>query len=376
MDCSLSHSIKFFAPNYATTHARSLVFITTARSSSSSYKKNEYSGLHAPLELKTEAGRFLSGVFLNDKKEFKSTAKKMLEQVGFDRDQALARRDLSIESDEAFLHRRIAELKELQCQTAVEDIMYLMIVSKFSEIKVHLIPRLSRCIYNGRVEILPSKDYQLESIHSFDFLEMIREHLATVVGWRCNSNVKDAWATTKIQRLPLCQMYAASILYGYFLKSASLRHHLEQNLGHILQDIGGTRAGIHTSLQEIGHLESRNISFGHINGVQSTSLGEVTQVSCTKNQGRLKGYVMRFDTETMAICAKPWSKESVNLIQRHSNALFGEQNKDLFECNDMIHTSFATLKRFALEAIAFGSFLWDAEEYVNTVYKLSDNLLE
>jgi len=27
----------------------------------------------------------------------------------------------------------------------------------------------------------------------------------------------------------------------------------------------------------------------------------------------------------------------------------------------------------ALEAVAFGSFLWDTEEYIDTVYKLKEN---
>jgi hypothetical protein len=33
----------------------------------------------------------------------------------------------------------------------------------------------------------------------------------------------------------------------------------------------------------------------------------------------------------------------------------------------------SSLKRLLLEAIAFGSFLWEVEDYVDEIYKLSDN---
>ncbi|PHT75929.1 hypothetical protein T459_19451 [Capsicum annuum] len=46
-------------------------------------------------------------------------------------------------------------------------------------------------------------------------------------------NVKDEWALTQVQNLQIRHVYAALILYGYFLKSASLRHHLKQNLGSL-----------------------------------------------------------------------------------------------------------------------------------------------
>jgi hypothetical protein len=78
--------------------------------------------------------------------------------------------------------------------------MFMLIFYKFSEIKVPLVPRLSSlsgCIYNGRLEIWPSKDWELESIHSLEISKMIKEH---VTGLRADSSVTDNWATTKITR--------------------------------------------------------------------------------------------------------------------------------------------------------------------------------
>ncbi|CAH9073566.1 unnamed protein product [Cuscuta europaea] len=316
-----------------------LVLVASGRNSSN---QCEFSGLTAPLEPTTPPGRLLSTVFQNDREYFPIAVEKQLMQLGYDRDEAVARMNLSLGSDEACLHRRIADLREMDCQTGVEDVMYMLILYKFSEIKVHLVPRLSKCIYKGRLEIWPSRDWQLESIHSSEVLDMVKDHLVTVIGWRPDSSVTENWAPTKVGRIHLSKVYAESILYGYFLKSVSLRHHLEQTL-----------------------LEGYSLSSkrplcpsGQGSGLQMSLVHEV------KPETTLKSYVMRrFDRETVQMYGKPKSKAAINLMERHTNALFGVVDRD-----DEISTSLASLKRIVLEAVAFGSFLWETEEYTNTKY--------
>ncbi|KAH0639670.1 hypothetical protein KY285_036256 [Solanum tuberosum] len=346
---------------------RSLFVVATGSSSS----KCEFGGLNAPLEPATPAGRLLSTVLLNDRKYFHVAVQKQLEQLAYERDEAVARMNLSLGSDEAFLHRRIAEVKELECQASVEDIMYMLISYQFSRIRVHLIPRLSKCMYNGRLEIWPCKDWELESIHSCEVLEMVREHLTTVLGWKEKSNVADNWTPTEVQKFKLCQVYAASVLYGYFLKSASLRHHLEKKFDHInpYLDIASYNQLLPSEIRSLG---SEIVPFGRISGRQSTSVGQIPLLR-EKKQDKLKYYVMSFDPETLQMCAKPKSKEALNLIEKHSYALFSDKKTGLVASDEVISTSMASLKRIVLEAIAFGSFLWDAEEYVRTVYKLKEN---
>ncbi|KAK4440508.1 UV-B-induced protein, chloroplastic [Sesamum alatum] len=339
--------------------------------STSSTSKREFGGLNAPLEPRTPAGRFLSGVLLDDRDNFRVAARKELERLANERDEAAARLQLSLGSDEACLHRRIAEFKKHECRDAVEEVMYMLIFHKFNEMRVHLIPRLSKCVYNGRLEIWPSKDWELESIHSFEVLQMVREHLSAVVGWKSISNVTASWATTEIQRFRLCKLYAASILYGYFLKSASLRHHLERGL-----DLNNSHFGIgarnQLSVPEMFSVGSDYITSGRVGSTKSSSVGQVSY-SLGSKQENLRFYVMGFDAETIQMCAKLKSKEAVNLIERHSCALFGDEETGLVETDDVITTSFASLKRFLLEAVAFGSFLWEAENCVNAVYMLEEN---
>ncbi|CAF2089692.1 UV-B-induced protein At3g17800, chloroplastic [Brassica rapa] len=277
--------------------------------------------IDAPLVPRSAQGKFLSCVLMKKRPLFHFAVADLLKQLAEDKEAALSRMFLSSGSDEASLHRRIAQLKESNCQTAIEDIMYMLILYKFSEIRVPLVPKLSTCIYNGKLEVWPSKDWELESIHSRDVLELIKEHSNAVISLRVDSTLTDDLETTEIDKHHLSRVYTASILYGYFLKSASLRHQLECSLSE----------GI------------------------------------TK---QLRHYISGFDPKILQRCAKPRSREAKNLIEKQSLALFGPEEK---EEESVIVTSFSSLKRLLLEAVAFGSFLWDTEEYVDGAFKLKEN---
>uniref|UniRef100_A0A2P2JMK1 Uncharacterized protein n=2 Tax=Rhizophora mucronata TaxID=61149 RepID=A0A2P2JMK1_RHIMU len=327
--------------------------------------------LNTPLEPRSVAGKYLSSVFQNQKQFFHAAAADELKLLANERDEAISRMFLSAGSDEASLHKRIAQLKEEECQTAVEDVMYILILYRFSEVGVPLVPKLSRCAYNGRLEIWPSKVWELESIHSLEVLEMVREHVSALIGLRVNSSVTDNWATTEIQQLYLGQVYAASVFYGYFLKSVSLRHRLEQCLAVADQDIDLDN---NTSFQFPGSLPC---GFTHLFGLEgnlkSASSSSQDQSWQEWKCENFKCFMMGFDTEALESFAKPKSKEAVNLIEKHSRALFGDEMAGLVENDKVILTSFLSLRRLVLEAVAFGSFLWDTEEYVNSVFKLKVN---
>ncbi|KAK5784160.1 UV-B-induced protein At3g17800, chloroplastic [Gossypium arboreum] len=330
----------------------------------------DFSSLNAPLEPRSAPGKFLSGVLQNQRQFFHFAAADELKRLSNDRDAAVSRMFVSLDSDEACLHRRIAQLKEQECQAAVEDVMYMLIFYKFSDLRVPLVPKLSRCMYNCRLEIWPSKDWELESIHSIEVLEVVRDHISAVIGLRADSSVTDNWATTEIQQLHLGRLYAASILYGYFLKSASSRHQLERCLTLVHQK----RLNHRNSLQFLDLLPCgiKSLVLGRFSNVQSVPLGQGPGRQ-EKDLEELRCYVMGFDPETLQRCAKPRSKEAAHLIERHSCALFGDEQTGIPETDEVIRTSFSSLKRLVLEAVAFGSFLWDIEEYVDTVYKLKDN---
>ncbi|XP_057534713.1 UV-B-induced protein At3g17800, chloroplastic-like [Amaranthus tricolor] len=322
--------------------------------------------LNFPLEPQSSVGKSLNSILQNQRTCFYDAVSMELNQVVEDREAAFARFNLSLGSDEASLHRRIAKLKEAESQLAVEDALYMIILYNFSNIRVPLVPTLSKCLYKGRLEILPSKDYELESIHSSEVLEMVKEHLGTAVGWKAGSSVSVNWSPTNIRRHHLSQVYAASILYGYFLKSASRRLCLEHNVPSTT--FQNFPFGSWTSLIERASCGFENVTLGPTTSSRSTAMSQVTKKPRNK-EANLKCYVMGFDVQTMEQCAKLRSKEAVELIDKHCSALFGDDN---VESNDLILTSLSSLKRLVLEAVAFGCFLWEAEEYVSRIYELKN----
>ncbi|CAI0400305.1 unnamed protein product [Linum tenue] len=82
---------------------------------------------------------------------------------------------------------------------------------------------------------------------------------------------------------------------------------------------------------------------------------------------------MGFDGETLQSYATIRSKEAVTLIEKHTEALFGRPEIMITPEDEVVKISFAGLKRLVLEAVTFGSFLWDAEGYVDSRYRLVMN---
>ncbi|XP_023513957.1 UV-B-induced protein At3g17800, chloroplastic-like [Cucurbita pepo subsp. pepo] len=332
----------------------------------------EFGSLNTPLDPRSSAGKHLSRVLQNYRQLFHVSVEDELKRLAHDRDAALNRMVLASDSDEALLHRRIAQLKEHECQVAVQDVMYMLIFYRFSEIRVNLVPKLSRCVYNGRLEIWPCKDWELESIYELEVLEMIKEHITTVIGLRADSSVTDNWAMTNIRQAHLGRVYVASILYGYFLKSALLRHHLEQKLAIPNTHRNGTQKTL-LQFPEMCLYGFRNLLSGRLSDMLSVPQPQVLNSNQETEPEKLKRFLTGFDSEALQRCAKLKSKEALNLIENHSCALLGNDEAGFFESDEVFVTSFASLKRLVLEAVAFGSFLWDAEEYVDTIYKLKEN---
>ncbi|CAL0324400.1 unnamed protein product [Lupinus luteus] len=329
----------------------------------------EFSSLNSPLKLRSIVGKSLTCVMLNHPLLFHVAVEKELKLLAYHRESAFSHmHQLSSKSDDgALLHRRIAQVKENQCQICVEDVMYLLILNKFSEIRVPMVPKISSCLYNRRLEILPSKDWELESIHTLEILDIIKEHVTNVTGLRANSSVTESWATTEVRHVLLGQVYVASILYGYFLKSVSLRYRLERNLSN--NDLRlGHRAAL--SFNDMCRNGLKDTIFGGSSNMQSTGQGLVKQEEENED---LKCYVMRIHTESLQKCDKFRSKEGVNLVGNYTCALFNNDESGLVENDDVILTSFSSLKRLVLEAVAFGTFLWETEDYIDNLYKLKNN---
>lgn len=275
------------------------------------------------------------------------------------------------------IFRRIAEVKANERRKALEEILYALVVQKFMDANVSLIPSIAPSSSDaaGQVDTWPSQDEKLEQLHSPEAYEMIQNHLALILGNRLG----DSTSVAQISKLRVGQVYAASVMYGYFLKRVDQRFQLEKTMkilpngsdeeeSSVQQVIGDMKpVGGEGSYQAVSsHTEASAWSGG---GINPGGFGHGIKAS------RLRSYVMSFDGETLQRYATIRSKEAVSIIEKHTEALFGRpeivitpQGTVDSSNDELIKISFGGLKRLVLEAVTFGSFLWDVESYVDSRY--------
>ncbi len=73
-------------------------------------------------------------------------------------------------------------------------------------------------------------------MHSAEALELVREHLGSVLGGPGGAESSDAPqpfsnALVRMSKLQAAQVYAASVMFGYFLRRVDARFQLERTLG-------------------------------------------------------------------------------------------------------------------------------------------------
>lgn len=244
-------------------------------------------------------------------------------------------------------------MKANERKKTVEEILYALVVEKFMDAKVSLVPSIAAC------ESWPAQDEKLKQVHSRESLEMIQNHLSLVLGNR----LTDSTTVAQISKLRVGQVYAASVMYGYFLRRVDQRFQLEK----AMKVLSGGPAGEEEEEEEA---ESSPAPGPEVStwagGISDAGFGNGIKAS------RLRTYVMSFDPETLQRYATIRSKEAVGIIEKHTEALFGRPEVVVTPHDsakeDSIKISFGALKRLVLEAVTFGSFLWDVESYVDARY--------
>jgi hypothetical protein len=159
-------------------------------------------------------------------------------------------------------------------------------------------------------------------------------------------------------------------MYGYFLKRVDQRFQLEKTVKNLP---GGTNES-KTSVEQPEDVTFQAVSShpevgSFAGGVSAKGFGSEIKPS------RLRTYVMSFDSETLQRYATIRSREAVGIIEKHTEALFGKpeivitpQGTVDSSKDEQIKISFGGMKRLVLEAVTFGSFLWDVESHVDARY--------
>ncbi|XP_009607216.1 UV-B-induced protein At3g17800, chloroplastic [Nicotiana tabacum] len=325
----------------------------------------------APVQLESAVGQFLAQMLQTHPHLLPAAIEQQLENLQNERDTQLKENQ---PSSKDVLHKRIAEVREKERRKVLEEILYCLSVHKFVDNEISLIPKISETSDpTGSVGFWPNQEQKLESIHSADAFEMILSHISIVLGER---EVGPLDSIVQISKVKLGKLYAASIMYGYFLKRVDERYQLERSMSKPPESFQiSTNPDEPAAPRQLWDPESLIEIYpedGDREGLADSDIEGKSQ--------RLRSYVMYLDAETLQRYATLRSKEAISVIEKQTQALFGQPDIKVSDdgtldvSNDeVLSVTYSGLTMLVLEAVAFGSFLWEAESYVESKYHIINN---
>lgn len=161
-------------------------------------------------------------------------------------------------------------------------------------------------------------DYRFltEGVHSKEALDLVKEHLMAVMGPASN-----AFGSTKIKagKLQAAQIYAASVMFGYFIRRVDKRFQLDKALG-TLGD-----AGLEDAAKRLERLFRSSGDSGDPDAAPEIyDVDETEEEQRERAQKTLKEYIASFDQQTLQETARMVSLEGAALVERQTTGLFGK----------------------------------------------------
>jgi len=262
-------------------------------------------------------------------------------------------------SSELVLRKRMEEVRASEVRATLEDLMYLSILEKFVVLGVEMLPRMDGFVEPGPANLIALTD----GIHSKEALELVREHLLGVMGAAASNKFSNE--LIKMSKFQMAQVYAASIMFGYFLRRVDKRFQLDKALGTLVEDpepdedavlrlerlfaqaedmastqdpdtapttdssgssSGSSKGGevVDLDLDTVSSSSSRSSSSsGGETSISGRSASEEGR-SLKRQKSALRSYVESFDQATMVDTARVVSTEGGALVERQTTALFGD----------------------------------------------------
>jgi len=271
------------------------------------------------------------------------------------------------------LRRRMEEVRRSECAEVATELLYLRVCSMFRQLGVPLIPPVRS---GGDVKFC-SVDLKglTTDIYSKDALELVREHLFSIVGQDGVTTATPLMGglVVQIALIQASQVYAMSSLFGYYLRRMDARYQLESLAG----SFGAWGGGVPSA--------SSRKSFGPILAGQESGA-----------ENSLKDYINSFGPEQMLRMTSIASVEAQAAMERQVAALFGDlrllkrqlretlgtigsPNEAIAKLQlaiqsgqvESVHMTSDDIRRIVLEAVAFGALLNDSEKQVETIYELT-----
>ena len=367
----------------------------------------------APMSPGSPSGQILAHVLDNESHLFTAAVEATLDRMADELDQEETRANsVDVSEDESdrqglVLFRRIQQMRALERRNGVQDVMYANILQKFRNIGVDMLPPMDEeSVYLKGVDL----NQLTNGVHSVEALEMVKEHLMGMLGPQASNAYSNS--LVRMSKLQAAQMYAASIMFGYFLRRADKRFSLDRAAGTLPMNPSESAAALEALFNSASAMDSMDeadaganargfaaeeFAFDADGPGSGSGSGSGSGPEASTGAGAnttLKQYIQSFDQQTLAETARIVSLEGVVLAERQTGALFGsveelarEMQSALEDGGEPITTPdqlmervqdvvgggkvktvtlpVATQRRVVLEAVAFGSFLGDAESYVD-----------
>ncbi|VVA93281.1 unnamed protein product [Arabis nemorensis] len=340
----------------------------TVKASSSGEDTNENFASLAPVELESPAGQLLVQILRTHPHLLPITVDQQLEKIASENESLKA----ELSSTQDVLSKRISEVRDKERRKTLAEIIYCLVVHRFVGKEISMIPRIKPTSDPaGRVDLWPNQEEKLEVIHSAEAFEMIQSHLSSVLGDR--TAVGPLSSIVQISKIKLGKLYAASVMYGYFLRRIDQRYQLERTMKTLPKRPEKTRERFEEPSPPYPLWDPDSLI--RIQPEEYDPDYAIERSEDESSASGLRSYVMQLDSDTLQRYATIRSKEAMSLIEKQTQALFGRPDIKILEdgkldtSNDeILSLSVSGLAMLVLEAVSFGSFLWDAESYVESKY--------
>lgn len=288
------------------------------------------------------------------------------------------------------LSKRMAEVKRMEETLAIEDLMYVCILEKFQVLGVDLLPNVAPIS-----ESLAALKALTEGVHTKEALDMVKEHVLSVLG---PASMAFADTRIKMSKLQSAQVYAASIMFGYFLRRVDSRFQLARQVGMVPDSPEDAVARLERLFAMADGLDgSIDPDVAAPPEPEEPPQADNSNSALVKKQkGALRRYVESFDQEAMMATARLVTIEGAALVERQTKALYGDVKalqtqmqeavgsdaasmeelmqrvqQAVAEGNvEVVDITVGTQRRAVLEAVAYGCFLRDVESWVDRDYAL------
>ncbi|KAH7405495.1 hypothetical protein KP509_15G072600 [Ceratopteris richardii] len=327
-----------------------------------------FPNLFGPFQPQSRTGLYLADLLHRNPSQIHIAVEHELEVLAENREADVNHDRLGAHGAE-LLYKKIAELKSKERFDALEEILYTLIVQKFVEARIAMVPNVSILVSTDVV--WPLQLEELKSVHTDETLDLILEHSLLVLGKQTATRYFSAGMFAHMSRKSMKEIYRDSITYGYFIRRLRNRFQLEKSMdayAHMAESSGGK--GMMTP-----ELAAAMSILKDLRGLNPTAIGAEPKAS------EFLAYILSFDADTLKGFRSIRSKESCGIIDRHTHALFKDLDFKVSSDGLMrgegkdqgVHLNFLRSKELVLEAVTFGSFLWDVEVYVDSYYTIVKN---